>query len=533
LRQLVDRIIDDAVLAKAIQDLPARSLGKLIDHVGLEDSGEIIALATAEQIEQIFDDDLWKGGRPGTEDRFDDARFVLWLRVMMEVGEEFTVDTIEGLPEDMVVLALQRNVLVVDIDTLGDMIGDGDDMRLLDKTIDSLPRIEFDEFMVIARRQDGWDTIEALLVALNERAPSLLQRLLSRCAAISADFVEDNGGLHQVLTSDRMLAGDVAAEREDRREQEGFVVPTQAASFLGLCRMTDPDIAPPPVRDPVTSAHFRRRAVIRHQPPPAAPLPHQAAAFNLEALIGRLEAITGEKAPMPRLAAPARGSGDQERQTPFERALADLGDTAPALQERRRDELAYLGNALVAGCTVANRPFRPYEAIIAAAATCNIGLERLTAKPAKNGDAATATRLVADHGADSLFRVGFALLHRDIVLSAAAVVIKRLEDAIDVTPSDAERGRLITVLEFAGKLMAAGKPWHILPHLDAFPELFPDPEDRALRHLLGECPLLAGTLMGRAPERYRVGKDRRFLLDLDDVAAAKTFLDAAMRKQAP
>jgi len=60
--------------------------GRLIDRVGLEDAGELVALATTEQISHVFDDDLWKNERPGEEERFDTERFKIWLAVMREAG---------------------------------------------------------------------------------------------------------------------------------------------------------------------------------------------------------------------------------------------------------------------------------------------------------------------------------------------------------------------------------------------------------------------------------------------------------------
>ncbi|MDR3441154.1 DUF6178 family protein [Telmatospirillum sp.] len=544
-RQLVDRIIDDAALAGAVQDLPAQLLGKVIDHVGLEDAGQIIALATAEQIEQIFDESLWTSVRPGTEERFDDERFVLWLRVMMDVGEAFAAETIANLPEDLVTHALQCRVLVVDIDALGEMIGSDDDSRLIDKALDASPRIELDEFMVIARHHDGWDAIEALLVALDERDHSFLQRLLSRCAAISAEVIDDNGGLYDVLTSGEMLADDLVAEHQERRERDGFVVPTDAASFFGLCRMTETAAVAPPSRDPVTTAHFRRLALSRKHrslvPSPASP---STVLDDLAELIDQLDDVPGGKAkkasrlsddrPMPtgresRPITVGLGGATPDQRTLFERVLAELGRSGPTFQERRRDELAYLGNALVAGCRLADRSFRPYEAIAAAAAICNIGLERVLANQARGGDLAAARELLETHGADSLFQIGFSVLHREIVLAAAAVIVARLDDVIGRSPFGARRDRLTAVRNFARKLADTGKPWFILPRLDVVPELVPEPEGRALLPLLGECPLLGGPLATAASERYQVGKTRRFFIDLNDVVAAKTFLESLAR----
>ena len=86
-RALLTRILDEPNLVAAVQALPAPVLGKLIDHVGLEDAGEIVALASTEQLKRIFDDDLWRSERPGKDETFDASRFALWLEIMLEAGE--------------------------------------------------------------------------------------------------------------------------------------------------------------------------------------------------------------------------------------------------------------------------------------------------------------------------------------------------------------------------------------------------------------------------------------------------------------
>jgi len=44
-QQLLARILDEPELVRAVQALEPRALGRLIDHVGLEDAGELVALA--------------------------------------------------------------------------------------------------------------------------------------------------------------------------------------------------------------------------------------------------------------------------------------------------------------------------------------------------------------------------------------------------------------------------------------------------------------------------------------------------------
>jgi hypothetical protein len=53
---------------------------------------------------------------------------------------------------------------------------------------------------------------------------------------MSREYIADNGGLYEVLSAEQMLEEDLAAERETRRAQHGYVAPSAAAAFLRLAR---------------------------------------------------------------------------------------------------------------------------------------------------------------------------------------------------------------------------------------------------------------------------------------------------------
>ncbi len=160
-RALLTRILDEPNLVAAVQALPAPALGKLIDHVGLEDAGEIVALATTLQLKRIFDDDLWRSERPGKDETFDANRFALWLEVMLEAGETFAAEKLAELPEDLVTLALHKHVLVINIEELALAMADrmSDDDELTEKALESCLCEEIDEYRIISRNHEGWDAI--------------------------------------------------------------------------------------------------------------------------------------------------------------------------------------------------------------------------------------------------------------------------------------------------------------------------------------------------------------------------------------
>jgi hypothetical protein len=414
-RQLLHRILDDPDLVAGVQALAPRALGLLIDRVGLEDAGELVSLATTEQLAAVFDDDLWQSRRPGQDEAFDPRRFALWLEVMIEAGEQFAASRVTELDDDLIALALHRLVLVIDMDELAVEMadrGEDDEAALIEKALESCPHEELGRHRVIARRHDGWDAIISLLLALDQQHHDHLERLLDRLAHVSRASIEDGGGLHEVLTAEETLEVDAAAEREGRRGREGFVAPSDAAGFLALARSTE--VADPlagATDDPVTRAYFRDlapavRPAVRPAPPPDA---------GLVDLL-RDEGVLAPAREGGRPLLDASADAAPGRATLFRGALAALAARDPALHERRLLELNYLANVLIAGCALESRRFRPFEAAAAAVATCNLGLERLLHQAAPAG--MDAAELAARAGAVALFRTGWRVLHDQVAAPA-------------------------------------------------------------------------------------------------------------------
>src|SRR6185436_19732477 len=251
---LLMRILERPGLVAAVRELPGAVLGKLIDRIGLEDAGELVALASTEQLERVFDDDLWRAERAGGDETFRPERFALWLRVMQEAGEGALVQRLCELPEDLVALAVHRLVLVMDEDVIEEQLKPGDEeSEQLQRALENAAFEEWEEFRVIAREPDAWDDVWNALLALDREHHDRLRGILERCCEMSTKYISGQGGLFQVLTADEMLDSDVAAARDDRRSAEGFVSPADARAFLELARRGDGGDE----RDPITRAYFR------------------------------------------------------------------------------------------------------------------------------------------------------------------------------------------------------------------------------------------------------------------------------------
>ena len=237
-----------------MRELPGAVLGKLIERIGLEDAGELVALATTAQLERVFDDDLWRAERAGGDETFRPERFALWLRVMLDAGEELLVQRLCELPQELLALAVHRLVLVLDMDVLAEQLAPGDEeAEALERALETSLVEEWEEFRLIARDPDVWDDVWGALLSLDRDHHDRLRAILEACCAMSTEYISGQGGLFQVLTAEEMLDSDVAAARDDRRVAEGFISPADARAFLALARRGGGSDA----RDPITRAYFR------------------------------------------------------------------------------------------------------------------------------------------------------------------------------------------------------------------------------------------------------------------------------------
>jgi hypothetical protein len=427
-------ILERPELISAVRELPGAVLGKWIDRIGLEDAGELVALASTRQLEQLLDEDLWKAADAGDDETFRPDRFVLWLRVMLEIGEDFLAQRLAELPQDLLALAINRLVLVIDMDVLEEQVSASSDelARDLEKALAESASEEWEELRLFARDADAWDEIWNAILLLDREHHGRLRNILEQCSAMSTEYISGNGGLYEVLTSGEMLESDVSAAREDRRAAEGFVSPADARSFLELSRRGDGGD-----RDPITRAYFR---ALEDSNPKLGPLPSRIgpndvrtpAASDVSGLISLLQeaeviapmvhrSLPALMAPMSH---PMRGSSraigerpgtkagaPSKRPAPlFERAMSDLRQSDPLLFSERVEELGYLVNVWIAGGEHAGRRPRPPEALETVLRTCEAGLR--THFETKRIEPERALSVLREKSADRLFRDGFRMHRR-------------------------------------------------------------------------------------------------------------------------
>jgi len=406
---LLAKFIETPDLVRTIRRLPGQAFSALVRRVGVEDAGEIIALATTDQIVTAFDEDLFVNDTPGQRETFDAHRFIVWLEVLLEAGSDVVANRVAELSEDFVIHALSSIVLVLDYDALmARMSVGGPSAIYADKALDSSLSEEIDGYLLVSRRHDGWDAALALIVGLDRDHRPLLVRILDHCAAMASPYIDDLDELTNVLSCAESLAEDVEAEREDRRGKLGHMEPRAARAFLDLARQPLAGDIASRQRDPITRGYFRDLV--------SNDLATQKIAHDQTPLSGLLDRPT-EARLLDLRAGPGNTSTAHDPATPFIEGMQLLKEKNPVRFSERMEELAYLANVFVAGATNGNHRFRPFEAADAALATVALGAE-FEARAHRTGRQTTKVRATATElfnilstcSADLLFRMASSML---------------------------------------------------------------------------------------------------------------------------
>lgn len=104
-----DAIISEPDAAQLVPTLPVQELYYAIKEVGLADAAELVALATAEQVQGFVDLDAWE------RDHLDVARINAWVETLADAGYEKLGAIIEKLDAEVISLWLQQQARIYDL----------------------------------------------------------------------------------------------------------------------------------------------------------------------------------------------------------------------------------------------------------------------------------------------------------------------------------------------------------------------------------------------------------------------------------
>ena len=516
-RSLLDRVLDVPQLAHVVPRLQPEVLHRLIQSCGLEDCGELVALATPDQLARVFDLDLWRAGQPGLDEQFDADRFGVWLEVLIESGASVAAQTLADMDAGLVTTALAQHALVFDCAAVAPPTSDGEEVVAARSVHDGLG-CEVGGYLVLAKGTESWDAIAAVLAALEAEHNECFHQVMRGCRSLSNSRPEIDG-LDDLPLDGEQAMFDLAFARERRREQQGYVTPAQARAFLQMSRQLRLGHDTTPPGNPVARAYFRAlewttaedaASGSRRLPSAdAAPAPEDSAAAV--AAVVDLLFDAGILAQPPRALLNGTQGGDAPRLARIQAHLQFAHAADPAAYATRSQELAYLANTIVAGCAIQARPFSAQEASDAAVAVCNLGLENwplhwLPAKARRGSSVVDAGTALPDdflvgHDLVSVFQVGWTVLYRDVCMDAA----ERLIDVLTALRcADRETQAGINQLRIEMKRQwKAGAPWRARDALEVI-AILDMPAWAALLGLIDECPVMhAGIGASRIPARAR------------------------------
>ncbi|HET7219120.1 MAG TPA: DUF6178 family protein, partial [Vicinamibacterales bacterium] len=254
-RHFLDRILDTPQLAHVVSRLPPELLHRIIQRCGLEECGELVALATPGQLARVLDLDLWRAGQPGVDERFDAERFGVWLEVLVESGAAIAAQKLAEMDVDVVVAGLAHHARVFDRAAVTAYTTlDGDEIAPIRDPGDGVV-CDVGGYTLVARRTTSWDAIVAALMALGAEHHDCFDEVMRGCVAQSNSAPEIDG-LDDLLDDGEQLMFDVAFDRERRRERHGYVTPPQARAFLQMARQLRLDHATRPPVNPIASAYL-------------------------------------------------------------------------------------------------------------------------------------------------------------------------------------------------------------------------------------------------------------------------------------
>ncbi len=510
--RLLARILDTPHFALAIPQLQPEVLQRVIETCGLEDCAELVAYATPEQLACVFDLDLWPAGRPGQDEQLDAGRFGVWLDVLLSAGEELAADKLAAMDSEVIVAALAEHIRVFDIATLPE------------DRVSSAESCEIAGCLIEARRDDGWDAIVAMLLALDARHQAYLHRVMRGCKRLTNDGFEVDG-LDDLLSDRDQELYEVASQRHERREKQGYVAPAQARAFLKDARQFQfkPDAPLPP--HPLAQAYFRDLT------PESAGL--QACATSADEADLKVcttpdddsreaaAAITGLLFDAGVIPQPPRGLLAGETSAPvtltaIQRCMQAVSDRDPLAFVKRTHEYAYLANVLVAGGSVQSRAFTPREASEAVIAACNLALENWPG-------GAPSDDVLVQHDLITLFQLGWARLHRDVGLYATDRLIAVLAKLRD----QGEEDGLAALRVELSKYRRTDEPWRAREALDVI-MILDTPAWAVLLGLLDECPVMHVSLAASRDVKARTvdASAFEFIAGNSQVAAIREFFRA-------
>jgi hypothetical protein len=444
-RQLVRAMTESTALPAVVQRINPHTLKHLVDDVGLEDAGALIAHVSNHQLAHLLDETLWTGAKPGDPDKLSVAELLRWLDLWNGLGKGFVADKLYELGDDFCALAFSRLLVVADYDLAP---------RVLDEHTLAIGR-----FVVRVRVDDEWDVVQTAITALWRDYPEYCEAIFGRLAFRHSILQADEDDTAKVLDADASHA------HEQGREESGYVTSVMAGSFLRTLQTEDVDALSAEVDyDLMTREYFRRRQALKEraeladaegaespeegadvpQAPAAAAEPPEASAAEASALEAELMAY--ERAQMRPAALLTGPETAAVVEADWVRVALGRLQSQPDVFDARMDELTYLSNLLMVGAESGGERLESSDAANLVISACTLGACHDLWLEQEGDEVDSVEQMLAGApGLVRLFRIGWHLLANLPGMAAARLKALFADQAV--------RGRL------------AEKPW-VLSEVD-------------------------------------------------------------------
>jgi hypothetical protein len=397
--RLLQILQDNPALPALLRTLQPAALARLLDRIGLNDAGEVMALAPTHKLLQALDEAVWKSRRPGVAETFDAGELVDWLDAWIAIGDTFAAERLAAMSDDYRALCLSHLVSVRVHHTLAFLAIPDDEVDRERDTLQPIGSCAFyGPYMVVPVVEDEWEVARAALDALWTERPECLLHTLRML-----DGAESMLAAPEVR---RQLEIDVAGERERIRESLGYVTPTGASAFLVFVATARiEELAALSAYDEETRRHLATFGALQVEeakdgdegPEP----PHERVSVEqmqeLHTTLEREELLIPQNTLL---------LTDQRtrRHSVLTAALSELAETDFAAFERCARELAYLANVVKVGIPAKGAPMSDTEARDTAYAACDRGLQLAR----KRG---LEVRIAQEPGLIRLFALGWRARH--------------------------------------------------------------------------------------------------------------------------
>lgn len=497
----LQQFLSTANLPAIVPQLPARALHRLVAVRGLEDSGDVLMHATGEQLRTVMDADLWSGPGSAVAAALDAERFGRWLQVLVDASVETAARQLQEIDRDLIIGAFAQHVGVCSRVTA--------ERRGL---LESAPTWECGAVIVWARREDAWDAIATLLAHMQGAHPQWLSGLLAACRELSYEHLEEASGFDVLLGRRQQMLHDLASAREQRREVKGYVTRADAHAFLESARRpaSEADVA----RDAEVRSYLS--ALADASPGAHVAEPHHGApaadggADDVTRLVALVEGCEAATPVRGLLAGPADTASPPASRMAGQ--LAALAQADPITLDVWQQELGFLANCLLESGVLPAARRSESDAVSAAMATCDLGLERLSAAA---GSGASAPGPVA------AFREGWSSLHTGVSMPVAEELLRTLKHIpLDTSEFNADVRALRMALQRA---LAQGRPWDAMPRLEVL-AILDLPTWSTLTGLLAELPVVPQGCLDEQPvKRLRQTTEVEFIGSTRHLAWVRSF----------